>query len=107
MGVGVTNGVGVGVGVADGVGVGIGIGVGVGVGVGVDGVTEGGVGVVGVVGATYCAITIVMDVDVVTPKASVIVTSTLVVPNPDDVPEITPVLELSVNPAGSEPAVSA
>lgn len=49
---------------------------------------------------------IVTAVVVVTPNASVIVTSTVVAPDPVGVPEITPVLELRIRPAGSEPAVS-
>ena len=48
---------------------------------------------------------IAIVVVVVTPNASVIVTSMLVVPWPVGVPEITPVVALMSRPAGSEPAV--
>jgi hypothetical protein len=114
-GVGVSEGVGVGDGVGEGVGVGDGVGeevgegdaVGVGEGVGTDGVTEGGVGVGGLTGATYWAIVIVTAVVVVTPNASVIVTSIVVAPYPDGVPEMTPVFALIVRPAGRVPEVTA
>jgi len=50
---------------------------------------------------------IVTAVVVVTPNASVIVTSTVVAPDPVGVPEITPVFVLSASPAGRVPVVIA
>jgi hypothetical protein len=76
---------------------------------GVDGVlgAEGADGVLGATGAMYCAMVILIVDVVVTPKASVIVTSKVKVPCPDGVPEISPLVGLSERPLGRAPDVIA